>query len=697
MEYINRELSWLAFNLRVLEQAFRPGQPLLEAARFLAITASNLDEFFMVRVASLKHLDADEVCCPSGMRAGEVLAACALRSRELYQAQYAFLNDRFLPALAREGVRLARTREWSADDTGYLRSVFDRDIFPVLTPRSVNPERPPLLANLKLYVAFLLRPRSQGEEDPPLLAVCQIHRAVERVRRLPDRPEGPVLVLAEDIVVRFGESLFPGHVVLDTAFFRLTRDADLGVDEQRDEDYLQAMREIIRRRSSSPPVRLEIQTGKPDLRARLGALLDLDPPDVYEVPGPLDLSEFMALPLGSEHDRLRRPTWRPVRSPSVPEDDPLWETLRARDILLHHPYESFEPVSRLLEHAALDPAVIAIKMTLYRTSGDSPIVRALLRAAQAGKHVVAVVELKARFDEGRNIEWAQALADAGAVVIHGIVGLKVHAKATLIVRRETGGIVRYCHLGTGNYNDRTAAQYTDLGYMTTREEIARDLALFFNSITGYSVAPALGLLAMAPTTLKARLTELIRRETSRSTAYAPGRILAKLNALVDPDLISLLYEASAAGVQIKLCVRGVCCLRPGVPGASENIRVVSIVDQFLEHTRIFYFHNGGDPEVFLSSADWMPRNLDRRVELMFPVLEEAHRERIIAILTDAFRDTSSSRVLGPDDGYTPVLPQGDEKPFRSQEFFQEQARAAVQTAAAGSRRAMKVRREAGGR
>jgi polyphosphate kinase len=691
MEYINRELSWLEFNARVLGGALRPGQPLLEAAKFLGITSSNLDEFFMVRIASLKHEDAAARSCPSGLRAGEILEACAARVRKIIDAQYGFLMERLLPELEREGVSFLRVSGPSAGGYQHLESLFQREVFPVLTPRAVDGDHPPLLAGLRLHVAFLLRPVRPGPETEPLLGVVQIPASVERVRQVPGRDaQKTAFVLVEEIVLRFGAELFPGHRVLDAAVFRVTRDADLDVDEQRDEGYLEAMQQILRRRATSPAMRLEVQSGRAEIRNRLASLLGLAAEDVFEIPGPLDLKYLMGLPLGSAFDRLRHPAWAPRPSPSVPAEGELWDVLKSHDVLLHHPYESFEPVSRLLEQAAADPAVLAIKMTLYRTSGDSPIVRALLKAAQQGKHVVAVVELKARFDEERNIEWAQALQDAGAIVIWGIAGMKVHAKATMIVRREAGGIVRYLHLGTGNYNDRTAAQYTDLGYLTTREELARDAALFFNAITGYSSAPTLGHLVMAPTAMKARLAALIKRETARSTPYSPGRIVAKMNALVDPELIGLLYDASAAGVEISLNVRGICCLRPGVRGSSDSIRIVSVVDHYLEHARIFYFHNGGDPELYLSSADWMPRNLDRRVELMFPILDPALRKRAIDVLMLPFSDTSNAYALEPDGTYVPVPPRPGEKPLRSQEYLTRQAQASAESQADTSRREMRV-------
>ena len=694
MEYINRDLSWLEFNARVLGEALRPGQPLLEAAKFLAITSSNLDEFFMVRIASLKHQESTAPCCPSGSTAGQVLRDCASRVRTIIDAQYRFLQDRLLPELEREGVSFVPASGSSPGDYEYLASLFRREVFPVLTPRAVHPEKPPLLANLRLHVAFLLRPVRSEAESSPLLAVVQIPKSLDRIRPIPGRGGRVMLAFVEDVVVRFGGELFPGHEVADTAVFRVTRDADLDVEEQRDEEYLEAMQEILRRRTTSPAVRLEIQSGKPDLRDRLASLLGLTAEDVFEIPPPLDLKELLTLPLGPSLDRLRHAPWTPQPSPEVPTEGELWDVLKGKDVLLHHPYESFEPVSRLLEQAATDPAVLAIKMTLYRTSGDSPIVRALLKAAQQGKHVVAVVELKARFDEERNIEWAQALQDAGAVVIYGIAGMKVHAKATMIVRREPAGIVRYLHLGTGNYNDRTAAQYTDLGYLTTREELARDLALFFNAITGYSSSPSLSQLVMAPTALKARLTALVKRETARSTPYSPGRIVAKMNSLVDPELIQLLYDASAAGVEISLNVRGICCLRPGVRGVSDSIRVVSVVDHFLEHSRVFSFHNGGDPELYLSSADWMPRNLDRRVELMFPILDAGLRQRALDLLMLPFRDTTHAHALEPDGSYSPLAPRPGEKPLRSQEYLTRQAQAAAEGVTDASRREMRVLRKA---
>jgi polyphosphate kinase len=454
-----------------------------------------------------------------------------------------------------------------------------------------------------------------------------------------------------------------------------------------------AMEEVLIDRQHSTPVRLEVSGSSESLKEFLTKALKVVPQDVYELPGPLDLKNFMSLYFIPGYDSLRYGSWRSYPSPSIKESDTIWDALRREDIMLHHPYESFEPVVRLVSEAALDPAVLAIKMTLYRTSGDSPIIKALARAAENGKHVTVLVELKARFDEERNIGWAQRLEELGVIVIYGIAGLKVHAKALLVVRRETDGIRRYLHLGTGNYNDSTAKLYTDLGLMTSKDEITYEAAQFFNAITGYSVVPDLRKLFVAPLTMKDRILSLIEREASRSEPDNPGLIMAKINSLADPDVIEALYKASCVGVRILLNVRGICMLRPGVRGMSENITVVSIVDRFLEHSRILYFHNGGSEEIYLSSADWMPRNLERRVELMFPVEQNNLRTRVKEMLEIYFRDNQNAHVLQKDGRYRRKSPSKGAKRQRSQAIFDQEARRRARAGMISNKQEFIVRRK----
>jgi polyphosphate kinase len=472
----------------------------------------------------------------------------------------------------------------------------------------------------------------------------------------------------------------------------VTRDADLGVDEERDEDFLEAMEQVLESREHSRAVRLSVTTdGGGSLAEFLRGKLGLEQSQVYEVPGPLDLGALMELAQTPGFDHLRHDPWIPRRPAPLSGEEELWDVLKRQDVLLHLPYESFEPVARLVQDAARDPGVLAIKMTLYRTSGDSPIVQALEEAADNGKQVMALVELKARFDEERNIQWAQRLERAGVVVVYGIAELKVHAKALMIIRREESGIIRYVHLGTGNYNDKTAKLYTDLGLFTTNRDLAYEVGLFFNAITGYSAIPALNKICISPTAMKGRIIQLIEREAMRSTPDDPGLIMAKMNSLSHPDVIEALYRASQQGVRIRLNVRGICMLVPGVPGRSDNIRVVSIVDRFLEHARIFYFRNGGAEEIYLSSADWMPRNLDRRVELLFPLQNRTLLKRTRQILEAFFRDNVKARVLQPDGSYTRLKPENDEA-FRVQQYFAEQARIAADAEEPANRKEFDVRR-----
>ncbi len=683
--YFNRELSWIEFNARVLEEAFDKSNPLLERLKFLSIVSSNFDEFFMVRVASLKAQVrvADATPDPSGKSPVAQLAALTKRVAELMARQYDCLAE-VLRGLEKEHLALVRQSAWSVTDRRWLEAFFADRVFPLLTPLRLEEGASfPSAGNLRNHVAFLLAEEGTGPATnvgETRLAIVQVPPNIERFVRMPpesgsERAPGARLALIEDLVAAFGHRLFPGWAVVESLIFKITRDADFGVDEDRDEDFVAAMEEVLAGRQNSYPVRLTYCGDSPSLAERIGLALGLESSDLYRANGPIDLRSFVELATLEGFDRLRDTPWPQVKSLEPPEGSSIWDEIRSGDQLLHVPYEFFDPVVRFLEEAANDPAVLAIKMTLYRTSGSSPIARALTRAARNGKQVAVLVELKARFDEERNITWASRLEQAGAIVIYGIARLKVHAKAALVVRREEEGVVRrYLHLSTGNYNERTARLYADLSLFTADDDLCREASIFFNMITGYSAVQELRLLAVAPFDLKSRLISMIRREAERSTPESPGLIMAKVNALADLEVIDALYDASRAGARILLNIRGICALVPGVKGQSENISVVSIVGRYLEHSRIVYFRNGGAEELYLSSADWLPRNLERRVELMFPILGERTKERVHGILASYFTDTAKAHKLLASGAWKRVRPAEGDKPFSAQASFYEEVK-----------------------
>jgi polyphosphate kinase len=685
--FLNRELSWLDFNARVLEEARDPSTPLLERLKFAIIAASNLDEFFMVRVASLKRqiVEEDRERDPSGLTPGEQLEQVSTKAHALADLLHRTLGDDILPALAAHGLRLQRVDELDEAGRAFVRAAFAAQIAPALTPLAIDAERPfPLLSGLSLNIGVLLASAS-GESAPPAeepapagdgsrLAVVQIPPRMPRLLRVASAAaSGHVLI--ED-VVRDGLSLlFPGQTIAGTVVFRVTRDAELELDDEGGRAYVEILRAELRGRRRSDVVRLELQAGGvPELNALLAGRIGVAPGDTYEASAtaPLDPGALQALLDLPAAETLRDPPQRPLPPAELPPEAEVFAWLEGSDLLLHHPYDSFDPVVALLERAADDPDVLAIKQTLYRTSGDSPVARALMRAADRGKQVTVLVELRARFDEWSNIRWAEELERAGAHVLYGVRGFKTHAKILIVVRRTGAGIRRYVHLGTGNYNDRTARQYTDFGLMTSDAVIGADASAFFNALTGYSDPPEMKKLTMAPTRLRARLLALIVRERRRAEAGQAAEIRAKMNALVDPEVIAALQEAAAAGVRLWLNVRGICCLRPPAPGArGAPVTVVSIVDRYLEHARVFWFRNGGDEELYLASADWMPRNLDRRIELMFPVEAEPCRGRVLQALDAMFKDNVKARILGPDGVWT-RRPGKGEAPFRAQvELYRE--------------------------
>ena len=670
--FFNRELSWLEFNRRVLEEAMDPSVPLLERLKFLCIVSSNFDEFFQIRVAYVKRqiLSGNQVNCPSGLRPSEQLDRIRKEVREIVDLQYRTLYEEILPGLASHGIRYLEPTEWDLKHLEYIETLFERELFPVLTPVRVSPGPSfPAIRNLRLYIAYLLQKEpgvEDGEEGNERIALIQVPESFPRIVYLPSEEDRIAFTVLEYVIQKYGERLFPGYQVRDSFVFRVTRDADLGVDEERDDDFIDAMVEVLAQREQSPAVRLSCVKGSERLRDSIAAMVDLGLPDVYEIPGPLDLGSLMSLVSLSGFESLRDVPWNPLPSPSLPEDEPYWSVLSRTDVLLHHPYESFHHVVTFLNQAATDPDVLSIKITLYRTSFDSPIIQALEQAVRNKKQVTALVELKARFDEERNIEWASRLEKAGVIVIYGVAHLKVHAKALLVVRREGNTVRRYAHLSTGNYNEKTARLYTDIGLLTSREDITYELALFFNAVTGYSAIPNLRRLAMAPTGLKGRLLTLIEREIARTTKESPGLIMAKMNSLADTDIISALYRASQAGVRVLLNVRGICMLVPGVEGLSDRITVVRIVDRFLEHSRIFYFQNGGSEEVYCASADWMNRNLERRIELMFPIDQRELRKRLIQLLKLYFKDNQKASLLLPSGKYARKKPEKGDPFIRAQ-------------------------------
>jgi len=680
--YLNRELSWLEFNHRVIEEAHDGATPLLERLKFLTIASSNLDEFFMVRVAGLKRQLSSETVQrgPDGMTAEEQFRAIAARSHRMVRDQYRCLKEHLLPALAAEGLVLRSTGELDADQARFVKDYFHRQVFPVLTPLALDPSHPfPHLRNRSLNVVVTLRrgrpPQGKKRDDRPLyLAVVQVPSVIPRLLQVPG--PGYQFVLLEDVICDQLAELFQGLHVTGAHPFRITRDSDLDFDEDDAEDLLETIEQEIRKREWGDAVRLEV-TSACDARAlqELLTSLELGEQDVYRIDGPLNLVDFMALLRLPDYPHLKDEPFTPPVQKRLQGKKDLFAEIREGDILLHHPYESFNTVVQFVQQAADDPNVLAIKQTLYRTSGDSPIIAALARAAQNGKQVTALVELKARFDEERNIVWARALERAGVHVVYGLVGLKTHCKVLLVVRREPGEerLKRYVHLGTGNYHPATARLYTDVGLLTANLRFGQDVSRLFNVLTGYSEFPSWRKLAVAPLGMRERVLQFVEREADLARQGKPARVIVQINSLVDPEVIRALYAASQAGVKIDLIVRGICCLKAGVPEVSENIRVISIVGRFLEHSRIYYFRNGGAEEVYLSSGDWMPRNLSRRVETMFPIEDPALRRRIIEILDVKLRDNVKAREQQAGGAYRRVKPRRGQMRLNSQEWFLERS------------------------
>ncbi len=694
--FLNREVSWLAFNRRVLEEGLDARLPLLERLKFLAIVSSNLDEFFMVRVGGLQQLvEQGKVKADvAGLAPTDQLGEIGRIVRRMTADQYKCLLEELEPRLADAGIRRLRMKDLNSQQHSYVERHFDQEIFPVVTPMSLEPDDPfPLLPNLGMSVLVRLRQNPASDKDGRL-AVVAVPRGLARFITLPTE-KGYHYVLFEDVIVACLARLFPGEPVLEGVPFRITRNADMSVREDQAGDLLEQMKEVLTERRQSACVRLEIgSAASPAALDYLSSALEVLPEHVYTIPGPIDLAAWFRLANMAGFNDLKIEPWPPQPVPEFGGDENVFDVIARGDVLLVHPYDSFEPVQRLVEAAADDPNVLAIKQVLYRTSENSPIISALIRAAERDKHVTALVELKARFDEARNIEWAKALERAGAQVIYGLRKLKAHAKICIVVRREPSGIRRYVHFGTGNYNEKTARLYSDVGLLTCNEDFAADASTFFNTITGYSQPVRFRKIESAPIGLKPRLLELIANETGRRKQGHDARIMAKANSLADTDIIRALYEASQAGVEVLLNIRGICCLRPGVQGLSENITVISIVDRFLEHSRIFCFHNGGEKLVFISSADWMPRNLERRVELLVPVEDAKCRDRLIDILGTYFQDNVKARRLLPDGSYARVEPAG-RKRVRAQEALYKQASEVSKAAAKVRTRDFEPARPAG--
>jgi polyphosphate kinase len=665
---LNRELNWIEFDRRVLHEATDPSVPLLERLKFLAISDANLDEFFMVRVGGLQMLVDQGISTPdmSGLTPAEQLKAVHARVLAMLRDQYACLDAMLEPALAEAGIVRVAFGDLDERQSKYLSRLFAHEIFPIITPIGLDPGRPlPLLANLYIHVAVRLSP-APGEKRARL-AVIPLVPTMDRFIRLPAEG-GYHYILLEDAIAGFVARLFPNDPVLETSSFKITRNADMSVAEDGAGDLLSQMAQVLDARKISDCVRLEVHAGMSgQMLDFLEKALSVAEPQTYRVPGPLRLSDLMRLGSLDGYDEHKYESWPPQTSPDLDPRTSMFSVIAKRDLIFFHPYESFEPVLRFIEEAALDPDVLAIKQILYRVSKNSPIVAALRRAAERGKYVTVIVELKARFDEARNIEWARMLERAGAQVIYGVKGLKTHAKVALVVRRESRGVVRYVHFGTGNYNESTAKLYSDVSYLTSNEELGSDASSFFNAVTGYTQPQKYLKIHAAPMLLREAVLNAIDAEIERKKHGHRALIMAKVNSLADAEIIEALYKASQAGVRVLLNIRGICCLRPGVKGLSDNISVVSIVDRYLEHSRILYFLHGGDEHVFISSADWMPRNLDRRVELLVPVDDPDCKRQLIDALNVYFQDTVKARRLLPDGSYESLFVKGRRRNMRSQE------------------------------
>lgn len=673
--FVNRELSWLEFNRRVLEEAQDENKPLLERAQFLAIVSSNLDEFFMVRVAQLHDLEAVLDNDPAGMSRQEQLQGVRQMSQQLIEDQSRCWLESIKPALQAEGVHIARADEWSDEDRATLRQLYSDRIEATLTPLAVDGGRPlPLIANGSIYIALELLEKKPAAE--PVNALIAVPKKNRLLRLLGERHAYATL---EDVIAYCADSLFPGFKVQAHCKIRVTRDGSLDIDEDTASDLLSEIEQELQHRGQGNPVRLEIESSAPDnLRQWIQQCLQISDEDVFPVPGLLDFTVLYALynKESKNHAHLCEEEHHPSPCP-VDWQDPF-AAIREQELLLYHPYQSYMPVVDLIRDAASDDEVLAIKMTLYRAGSNSPIIKHLIDAAHGGKQVTVMVELKARFDEKANIQWARRLEDAGAHVIYGIVGLKVHAKLLLIIRHDEDGIRRYCHLGTGNYNHKTAKLYTDYSYFTCNEAIGRDVAALFNMLTGFAQPPQWERLEVSPLTLRDHFYQWIRQEITHAQAGRPAMIKAKFNSLVDEEICRELYLASQAGVTIQLVVRGICILRPGMKGVSENIEVRSVIGRFLEHSRFYYFHNNAQPIMGIASADWMTRNLDRRIEFMVRVTDAKIQQQLLDTFDMFQQDNMQARIMNADGSYRRMTPATGEEPFAAQPRMIDRAPAVVE-------------------
>ncbi|WP_302812223.1 polyphosphate kinase 1 [Victivallis vadensis] len=675
--FISRELSWLDFNSRVLDEAFCPANPLLERLKFIAIFSSNLDEFFMVRIAGLRQLVKMEqnLPDPAGNRPADQLAAARRKIERLVKRQYSCLHDEILPGLERHGVRLSRPADLSSTQRAELTGYFTTQVLPVLTPLAVDQAHPfPILNSGAIEIAVSMKP---ADRKKLVYAFVEVPDVLPRFIEVPGMQPGRTFVLLEDVIMDNLGALFSGCEIEEFFPFRVTRDMDFSVEDEGAEDLLQSIEKKLLQRRHREPIRVEVLTNTRGPLARwLEQEFRLDEQFWYAVRGPLHLKQFFELVGKARLPELLEPAWPAVEPAAFSEHNSVFDAISAKGtILVAPPFHSFSPVVRLLQQAADDPDVLAIKQTLYRVSGNSPVVRSLQRAAENGKQVTGVVERKARFDEGNNIAWARLLEESGAHVVYGVAGLKVHSKALLVVRREDGAIRRYVHLSTGNYNDKTAALYTDLGIMSSDPDLCFDVANLFNVLTGYSSPPAeWRKIAASPFDLRRQAMRLIEREIANSTPDRPGRIIAKMNSLSDEKMIRLLHKAADAGVEIDLIVRGICCYKPRA--GQENVRIISIVDRYLEHSRLFYFFNNGDEEYYLSSADWMYRNLDKRVELLFPIEDEKIRGILMRLLEFQLNDTDKLRRLQASGSYTRSMAEhytGARSQYNSYRYLKELA------------------------
>lgn len=675
--YENRELSWISFNKRVLGEARDKSNPLLERLKFLSITASNLDEFVMIRVASLKDMvhagyDKPDI---SGKTPANQLKEINKSMHELVNVQYSTYNRSLIPLLKKHNIKVIKCHEELSDQQGeYVDAYFIENVYPVLTPMAVDSSRPfPLIRNKSLNIAALLLKKKEDNEVLEF-ATVQVPSVLPRIVKLTNGKKGETIVMMlEEIIERNIDKLFLNYDVVCAHPYRIMRNADLTIDEDEAADLLKEIQKQIKMRQWGEAIRLEVEDIVDErLLTMLKKELSISEDDIFKINGPLDLTFLMKMYGLEGYDDLKTPKYQPQPVKGMTLEEDIFMQIRRGDILLHHPYQTFDPVVDFVKMAAKDPKVLAIKQTLYRVSGNSPIIAALALAAENGKQVSVLVELKARFDEENNIVWAKMLEKAGCHVIYGLVGLKTHSKITLIVRKEEDGIRRYVHLGTGNYNDATAKLYTDLGLLSCSEAIGEDATAVFNMLSGYSEPLSWNKLALAPIWLRDKFLNLIRREEENAIAGKPAHIIAKMNSLCDRAIIEELYKASAAGVKIELIVRGICSLKVGIEGVSDNITVTSIVGNFLEHSRVFYFYNGGMEEVYMGSADWMPRNLDKRVEILFPVENDKLRKEVVKILQYQLEDNVKAHILQKDGTYEKVDRRGKQK-FNSQDYFCQEA------------------------